>query len=423
MAKEPHIELLLGGVAAWNARRAQDNFKPDLSGINLPDLFEQTGRLDPISQTRIPLSGANFTHTNFEGTVLVNADLVGADFSSANLKGANFTNADLTEATFARAKFADHFVAIAHADFTGVGLNEALLFPTIIPPKQTKVNIVNSIEGLFESKRRIEQLYADGATFYFRGERSNWALRPSILRKANSLAKNERKMLRDLVARRPSEFSNMPSALDRWVLAQHHGLKTRFIDLTKNPLVALFFACGGHEKDRKGNGRIRVFAVPEALTESIVKQYDSDVISIVTNFARLSDLDQSALLGKTTDPRSFKEAMARLLQFVQSEKPYFADKIDIRDFYRVFIVEPQQSIERIRAQGAAFIVSAFHGQFEASKARSKVRNLPIYDEHWMSVPKESKERILRDLGSIGITRETLFPGLNESAQAITQAYS
>ena len=135
MAKEPHIELLLGGVAAWNARRAQDNFKPDLSGINLPDLFEQTGRLDPISQTRIPLSGANFTHTNFEDTVLVNADLVGADFSSANLKGANFTNADLTKATFARAKFADLFVAIAHADFTGVGLNEAMLFPTIIPPE------------------------------------------------------------------------------------------------------------------------------------------------------------------------------------------------------------------------------------------------------------------------------------------------
>ena len=38
-------------------------------------------------------------------------------------------------------------------------------------------------------------------------------------------------MLLELMSRQPEAFSSLTSALAQWVLAQHHGLRTRFLDI------------------------------------------------------------------------------------------------------------------------------------------------------------------------------------------------
>ena len=251
---------------------------------------------------------------------------------------------------------------------------------------------------------------------YFRGESlDSWELRPSLMR--DGLIRSESEMLTELMARCPDEFKSEGLAISQWVLAQHHGLRTRFLDLTRNPLVALFFAC---ESDFFNSGRLHVFSVPRIL----IKPFNSDSISVIANFAKLPENEQKNIL--TAPPNivgsGYVDSMRHLHQLIRGEKPYFEDRIDVRDLFRVFIVEPQQSSDRIRTQSGAFLVSAYHQRFERKEVLCGTPNIPVYAHYTPIIPGSSKESILRELRLLNITRETLFPGLDESAKAITETY-
>ena len=240
-------------------------------------------------------------------------------------------------------------------------------------------------------------------------------MRPSIMR--DGLIQYESETLTELVTRRPDEFRDRDTAISQFVFAQHHGLKTRFLDITRNPLVGLFHAC---EIDFDNNGKVHIFAA----RRNLVKTFNSDTVSIIANFAKLPPIEQYALLtntgGRTVVP--FRDAIRHLYQMIRGEKPYFEERIAIGDLFRVFVIEPQQSSERIRAQSGAFLVSAFHRRLEREEVLNLNPSVPIYAHYSPIVPSHTKLTILRELRLLNITRETLFPGLDESARAVTETY-
>ena len=238
---------------------------------------------------------------------------------------------------------------------------------------------------------------------------------PSVMR--GGLIQYESEMLTDLITRRPEEFRDRDTAISQFVLAQHHGLNTRFLDITTNPLVALFHAC---EKDFDSNGRVHIFA----MRRDLVKTFNSDTVSIIANFARLPPSEQNALLTSNLGRSGvgYSEAIHHLYQLIRGEKPYFEERIAIGDLFRVFVIEPQQSSERIRAQSGAFLASAFHQKFEREEILNLNPLVPIYAHYTPTVPADSKGTIVRELRLLNITRETLFPGLDESARAVTETY-
>ena len=403
MADKKHIEWLLEGKSAWNKRRELHDFCPRFSFVDFADEFRQAGQLD--HNGRVPLDGFDLSNTVFHGANLSQVDFQGTNLRGSRLNGTrhyktNFFQADLTDAKFGAGYLGEANLSsttlvetdlvqvnLAGADLGWSRFWQARLYPDsgsvakslCQPSSQNTVQTIESVADLIERCLELRNRN-EGLTLYFRGERDRtWELRPSVMRPSCDdtfrLRTHEGEMLRDLISRRPENFHGMASALEQMVVAQHHGLKTRLLDVTRNPCVALFSACdrrdaAGNSRDNTMDGRLHVFAVQKEL----IKPFDSDTVSIISNFAKLDRGYQNLLVGKTGEDSEtddpdipiqsvYSEAMRRLYHFIRQEKPQFEKLIDPRDFFRVFIVEPKQSFERIRAQEGAFIISAFHERF------------------------------------------------------------
>ena len=415
-------------MESWNRRRKTDlprgfGPKPDFEGADLYAAFRKANKLD--RDRRIPLAKADLSEAILIKANLDSADLTKVDLSFADLSDATLRDANLTNTTF-------HGTILIGANLTATEPWKAdIYFSSGISPKQyaDEAEPVKTIENLLSKVQKINDYHDSETTLYFRGEfECGWDLRPSVTR--SNLAGSESDMLVELMTRRPEEFNGMPSALAHWVLAQHHGLKTRFMDITKNPLVALFHACDitdQNELKKKANGRLHVFAVPSKL----VKPFDSDTISIISNFARLSRRQQDTLIGKrhywsggeVVYSYEYTEAYRILYQLIRQEKPYFDERIDPRDLYRVFVAEPQLSSERIRAQSGAFLVSALHERFERDEILKWNKGIPTYAHYKLTISGDCKDSIMKQLQLLNITRETLFPGLDSSAKSVTNYYN
>jgi uncharacterized protein YjbI with pentapeptide repeats len=95
MPKDEHVAVLLRGVAAWNAWRAESNEAPDLSQAGLRGLD-----LSGFDLSRVDLRGADLRGTSFNGANLAGAHLAGAKLFRAVLNGADLDGAFLYGAQF-----------------------------------------------------------------------------------------------------------------------------------------------------------------------------------------------------------------------------------------------------------------------------------------------------------------------------------
>jgi hypothetical protein len=115
-----------------------------------------------------------------------------------------------------------------------------------------------------------------GEYMLFRGQSQDWDLLPKISRvipkEGISILDMETRMLEDFKRLSKPFLTKIPSNEWEWLgLAQHHGLPTRLLDWSRNPLAALWFTV--NNPPESDTGVVWVFDAPEEdilMTKNIV---------------------------------------------------------------------------------------------------------------------------------------------------------
>ena len=115
------------------------------------------------------------------------------------------------------------------------------------------INFLDGLESLYPMQR-----YVVPSTF-FRGQANkDWKLSPKLYREG--MLEKEGIMIQEILHNYPEEFNT-----DRFnILAklQHFGFPTRLLDVSANPLVALYFACSGN-RELDNDGVVYIFPNPD----------------------------------------------------------------------------------------------------------------------------------------------------------------
>jgi hypothetical protein len=311
----------------------------------------------------------------------------------------------------------------------------------------TRLSNVDSVEGFVLAMRLTQDTHPRGINLRiaYRGQSNrNWDVIPACYRKYKSWQiypeNSEYEMLSELILNCPDDFSQDKFMFDRLVRAQHHGLPTRLLDVTYNPLVALYFACKGEGEE--ADGIVTIWGIWPLR----VKNHTSDTISVLSNLALLTDKEKEKIRGYLSNnyllatrlPQSQQDieiavkkhleakgvedgfssdnCFDRLYQFIKAEKPYFRRAVNRECFNEIYLINPQKSIPRVIAQSSAFLMGGVNNDLSfADNPMSFPTNLSHTEVH---IPHDKKNYLLEQLDGLGINQQFLFPEIDKVAQYI-----
>jgi hypothetical protein len=238
---------------------------------------------------------------------------------------------------------------------------------------------VKSVESFLAQIRQFAG--SESSRIFFRGHgQPTSGLGPSIGREHHYLGRSltfdpqvERKFLKQFRRYAYEHFGRMPNEWENLFLARHHGLPTRLLDWTSNPLVALYFAAF-YEHDAaiadgeaQGNARLRLPGTIWAIQQG-------------------SDIDELDIFNERRPPLEIPG---------------------------IKLVHPFNPTPRMTAQSGYFTL---HGDpwvdmvSEAGKDY-RPRDLDIIKLIRWPIPERNKTTIILELERLAINSRTLFPDL------------
>lgn len=178
------------------------------------------------------------------------------------------------------------------------------------------ISKVGKIHLIQENK--LQQLNSEKQmNIYYRGQNQDFPnTLPSLIRNENYL-KNEDKLINDFITKYPELFGDCKNNFDCLALMQHHQLPTRLLDLTSNPLVALYFAVERSDGSTNKNtdlidGKIFLFTNfydQAPLHQSLADEHFKNIFS---EFTSIKENNRQFLKSPFSDEIEIESSLSRL---------------------------------------------------------------------------------------------------------------
>lgn len=296
----------------------------------------------------------------------------------------------------------------------GIDLN------TVPASKVSKANLPRPANAPFQTAsvgafvEHVLALNHRGREVFYRGHsnRTKYRLEPSIFRKdekGNYVYRDaEDQLYRELLVSNSVDFQGDVYTLDRLVRMQHYSLPTRLLDITSNPLIALYFACKSHPTQ---DGEVIVFS----MQREQIKYFDSDTASCIANLTRLSKVSKDGLDFSSLDVRKFNKLapVKQLLHFIKEEKPFFEPRLEPKHLRSIICVKGKHTNNRIAFQSGAFLLFGHDATLnEGGTPEISVQRIAV----------TNKDAVLRQLDQLNINESTVFPYIENSAKYLAQKF-
>lgn len=220
-------------------------------------------------------------------------------------------------------------------NYNQIGEPGKLVKPSV---KKSSNPTITTVQGFIAKVLASEKPYSTEIFYRGHSNKSKYKLEPSLFRKDGdgNYLDNEYIIYKELIISNSSDFQSDEYTLDRLVRMQHYSLPTRLLDITSNPLIALYFACKSAPNE---DGEVIIFS----MNRSEVKYFDSDISGCLANLVKLQKLEKDNI---SYDTKNFTDQVSikKLMHFIREEKSYFEMNISPDDLRKIICVKGKRII-------------------------------------------------------------------------------